>query len=1405
MLSKRAASLLVLLTIGLLGQMLLPLAVAQNGGNFVAGINYPAGPPTIPTNTGYWLGGVSPVEIHTGYFNAVGKFGLVTAASCAYSSFPACPLNGSLIVVYLSNGDGTFSAPIVSSGNLPPELRSIAVGDFDGDGNLDVAAAADCLSSQDCSSGTITIFHGNGDGTFTQVSQYPLTGIVGQAATVAVGDFNGNGKLDLAVGIECYNIPVNGCSVGALSIYLGNGDGTLASPTPYYTAGNSALLPVVGPFNVIHNNNLDVIAASGSSLTVLLGNGDGTFSQSVTALPFSSLVAITAGDVNSDGKQDLVLSQYYGSIQVLIGYGDGSFQSATAVNTGISYLSDSQVIDMNNDGKPDIVVSGASGTQVLLNNGMGNFVPGSVYGLTGSGGYGLLVTQDFNGDGNADILIGTPSNGNAEGTLSVLLGNGDGTMQGVTILSQTLGTEYGAISADVNGDGIPDLLESVSVANNANQGGILVFLGTGNGQYAAPVLYTAGYTTGTSLVAGDFNKDGKLDIAVLGECLDDSCSQGGVTVLLGNGDGTFQPPASYGTGGQYSRSLVIGDFNGDGQLDIASANQASSIGILLGNGDGTFQQPAAVTSAGSINFSIAAADFNNDGKTDIALNYYDPVANGSFVQVLLSGVNGTLSPQGPPYSSGGNGEDGALAIADVDRDNNGNLDIVIANQCQSADTGCAFGSLATLLGNGDGTFRSGPIQTVPDGKYYSLFLADVNGDGMLDAVASDPTGIEVLLGKDDGSFLPPVAYVGLQNAGQSTTLALADLNIIQPGAGIDLTAVFISRAGTYLVSKSSPNPSTGSQAVQLTTTASASYLTGIEPTGSISYYEGTTLLGSAAFVGGVASFNITTGLSQGVHTITPYYSGDSNFNAHYGTPLLQVVMSVGGTSPTQTSISSPTITYGTNGAATVTVTSTSGTVAGNVLLTVDSGAPQTMSLVSGMATFAIPTPTGGTHSLSASYAAQGTFAASAATGTLQVNQATPTVTFIGAPTTAPYLATFTVTAVTNASTTAVITASGACAVTSSTGTGSTITMTSGTGACTLLANWAADNNYLAASASQSTTATKIAPTVAFTGAPTTAPYEGTFTVAATTNASTTPLITVSGPCSIAGATVTISAPSGTCSLSATWAADNNYLAASANQSTTATKATPTIEWTTPAAITYGTSLSGTQLDAKATYNGAAVAGSFVYTPAKGTVLTAGIQTLSVTFTPTKTADYASTGASVTLQVNQATPKISWARPAAITYGIALSSMQLDATASVAGGFVYSPAAGTVLEAGGQTLSVIFTPTNATDYTAATQTVTLTVDKSSSATAITANTPDPSLVNQAVTVTFAVAGGGVGPTGNVGVSASTGETCSGSITAGAGSCSLTFATARSRTLTAKYSGDTNFKSSTSATVTQTVHK
>jgi hypothetical protein len=169
----------------------------------------------------------------------------------------------------------------------------------------------------------------------------------------------------------------------------------------------------------------------------------------------------------------------------------------------------------------------------------------------------------------------------------------------------------------------------------------------------------------------------------------------------------------------------------------------------------------------------------------------------------------------------------------------------------------------------------------------------------------------------------------------------------------------------------------------------------------------------------------------------------------------------------------------------------------------------------------------------------------------------------------------------------------------------------------------------------------------------------------------------------------------------------DYATVTPTQKLTVNKAASVITWPAPAAITYPTPLSSAQLNATAN-----VPGTFVYSPAAGTVLTANIRTLTVKFTPTDTTDYTTAAATQKLTVNKAVPVITWPAPAAITYGTPLSATQLDATANVPGAFVYTPAAGTVLSAGAHTLSVKFTPTDTTDYISATATRTLTVTSES---------------------------------------------------------------------------------------------
>ena len=193
-------------------------------------------------------------------------------------------------------------------------------------------------------------------------------------------------------------------------------------------------------------------------------------------------------------------------------------------------------------------------------------------------------------------------------TSRVFLGNGDGTVQGGQTYPVPLAIYDGMAVGDFNGDGLLDL-----AVGNSETGTVSILLGNGDGTFQAAQNYATGVRASESVVAGDFNGDGNLDLALVGV---DSSNHGSVSILLGNGDGTFQPPRYYAVGFP-ALAIAVGDFNRDGILDLA-ASSGSGLAVLLGNGDGTCQaaQDYAVGAGGA----VAVGDFNGDGFPDLAVS-----------------------------------------------------------------------------------------------------------------------------------------------------------------------------------------------------------------------------------------------------------------------------------------------------------------------------------------------------------------------------------------------------------------------------------------------------------------------------------------------------------------------------------------------------------------------------------------------------------------------------------------------------------------------------------------------------------------------------------------------------------------------------------------------------------------
>jgi hypothetical protein len=762
-----------------------------------------------------------------------------------------------------------------------------------------------------------------------------------------------------------------------------------------------------------------------------------------------------------------------------------------------------------------------------------------------------------------------------------------------------------------------------------------------------------------------------------------SAATGVITTVAGGGSGCTGQTDSIGDGCAATSASLASPQNvavdAAGNLYIADANNyrvrkvdatTGVITTVAGNGTAGYSGDGGAATGAELNVTTDVA-------VDVAGNLYIADFVNSRIRKVdaTMGVITTVAGNG---SQGDSGDGGAATSAGLSNpagvavDSAGNL-YIAENGNRVRKVTAATGVITTVAGGGNGC--AGQTDSVGDGcaatsaNIYGPSGVAVDAAGNLDITDNGNNRVRQV-SATSALLIFPQTNVGSVSPTQTVTVSNIGTSTLSFG-GFTASANFAIDASATTCSTSSPLVAGNSCTVGVMFTPSAS--------GSL---NGTLTITDN-------SLN-ASGATQQVQL-----SGTG-----LNTSIINLYLSQNGSNP---------IPYGTNLWLTMSVNQAGSLVpTGTFTYQIDGGTGQTVPLTNGAYTLQLGSGLSvGSHQVSVTYSGDANYSpqTNPQLQPITINQATPTVSFTGAPASAGYHSTFTVSATTNASTTAVITGTGACSVT-----GTTVTMTSGTGTCSLSANWAADANYSAASLSQSTTATTIAPAVSFTGAPASAGYHSTFTVSATTNASTTAVITASGACTIAGTTVTITASTGTCSLIAAWAADNNYLAASATQSTIATKATPTITWATPGAITYGTALRRAQLDAKATYNGAEVAGRFAYTPERGTVLDAGTHTLSVVFTPRNTVDYTTASASVTLQVNPATPKITWAKPAAITYGTALSSTQLNATASVPGSFAYSPAAGTVLPGGAQTLSVSFTPNDTTDYTTATDTVTITVNE-----------------------------------------------------------------------------------------------
>jgi FG-GAP-like repeat/Bacterial Ig domain len=575
------------------------------------------------------------------------------------------------LTVALGRGDGTFRARSSTSLNVP--FGFVAFGDLNGDGKLDFVVA-------DPSTGSLYIFLGKGDGTFQSAITVNYSGNV--LSYIVLADVNHDGKLDL-VGTDGSNLIVmlgngdatfkppvtysglNGAGAIAVSdingdqypdvvtlgktgydhynVLINNGDGTFQAPTSVAFTGSNLYIGTLSLADVDGDGYPDLILLDDSNNAVYIAhnNHDGTFgipqSYSVGSYPTSIFVA----DLNGDKHPDVLIGSDV--VSVLFNKGDGTFPAFSSL-TG-SRAQDVIAVDINGDGVPDIVSTDGDDTfKVQISNGDGTFKAAQSYPV---GSFPqTVVAADLNGDKYQDLIVQT---GDSE--LQVWLNSGSGTFSLQSTIAITSCCKAPIAVADLNGDGITDIAVGTSE-------GISIFKGDGKGDFTQIGSINPGITV-TSIAFADLNKDGHMDMVVGGS---------GMSIYLGNGDGTFQLKKSYNYG---CLVMAVADIDGDGNPDIMCGRPGNY--IFKGVGDGTFTQlPTTPAEQLFGDYSglnaITIADVNGDGLPDVLA-----VDQAGVVAVFIQNTDHSFTLESA-YQTGW--PLNAVAVADVNGD--GRADLIVA-------------------------------------------------------------------------------------------------------------------------------------------------------------------------------------------------------------------------------------------------------------------------------------------------------------------------------------------------------------------------------------------------------------------------------------------------------------------------------------------------------------------------------------------------------------------------------------------------------------------------------------------------------------------------------------------------------------------------------------------------------
>ncbi len=908
--------------------------------------------------------------------------------------------------------DAVVSSDLITA--VPNPLAMVAA-DVNGDGNPDLIVLSDSITAT--GAGTISVLLGdaNGDGGFGSPTNYTLPGQEVQSAVI--DDFNNDGKLDIVASSSSF---ATGTTTYSLSYLQGSGNGTFAAaqsvqvtpPASFKASAGTA--PYFGfiSADLRGNGTKDVVTSGG---IVLLGNGNGTFTQ-------LSTVAFPTPTATSE----------FGPNVVAAGFVTG--------------------------GKIDLAVDNGESIEIYLGNGDGTFNPAGGYAAIDNTGY--LTATDLDGDGNPDLYSGVAGAGMFGGDQFefsqgyALMGNGNGTFQGAPELPFVY---TGANLADLNGDGIPD---GVGVNVTSSSVSFTSYLGSSNGSFTTGPTLTASPITiqGTSYNVpgpnsfglGDTRGNGDQDLVYIAQNFYGPGTLAGYFLATGNGNGSFNapvfiaPPAFLPTGapaGDFDDNLTlsnlfVADVNGDGKADLiydysavdyALNTSVQGIAVQLSNGDGTFKAPqtiqtysgatppaappqvvqVAATRASGVPDIFALLESVSNGTAVNQLELYLGNGDGTFGTASMPPVADNLNQ--PTYGAG----PGQIVLADMNGD--GKPDLITLGTTGSGSQS----ELAISLGNGDGTFQTPTIVDFGDVSSFGfgVAVADFNGDGKQDIAVTGydpPVDTGIFLGTGEGTVQTFSSSSGVTEPAEGIDLEIAGpavaANFSGTGSGLPAlvagSAVLINGGGTStLIPTTTTVTASGTNVVSGTNvTLTATVTAASTPSGSVTFYDGTTALGTTALnSSGIAMYS-SNALSVGTHSITASYAATSTFAGSTSAAVTITVTQGSLTATTSVlSASATTVDVGTDVTLndTVTPASGSGTPTGSVTFMNGTATLATATLNSGIASVQTTALALGANAITAVYGGDSNFSGSTSNAvTVTVNAAPPSFTLSASPTSA---------------------------------------------------------------------------------------------------------------------------------------------------------------------------------------------------------------------------------------------------------------------------------------------------------------------------------------------------------------------------------------------------------------------